>query len=111
MSAALARDPGFPRMTARIAEVDAGDRRRADRFAVALDARVRPLGEEGCEARIVNISETGFMAATSAHHDVGSRIWLILPGGKRATALVKWIAGDKIGAEFAEPLDLAKLRL
>jgi hypothetical protein len=99
-------------MKARIAEVsEAGDRRRASRFDVALDARVRPLGEEGCEARILNISATGFMAATSDHYDVGSRIWLILPGRDRASALVKWIAGDKIGAEFAEPLALDGLHL
>ena len=92
-------------MTARIAEVgDAGDRRRADRLDVAIHARVRPLGEEGCEARVLNISETGFMAATSELYEVGSRIWLILPGRERASALVKWIAGDKLGAEFAEPI-------
>ncbi|MEO6247675.1 MAG: PilZ domain-containing protein [Sphingomicrobium sp.] len=90
---------------------DVGDRRRADRVAVAIEARVRPLGEEGCEARIVNISATGFMAATSEHYEVGARIWLMLPGRERASALVKWIAGDKLGAEFAEPINLAGLQV
>lgn len=99
-------------MRARIAEVsDVDDRRRASRFAVAIEARVRPLGEEGCEARLLNISETGFMAATSEVYEVGARVWLILPGRERANALVKWIAGDKLGAEFAEPIDLTGLRV
>lgn len=116
MSVALAANPGFPplgfaSMKARIADASDADRRRADRLTVAIDARVRPLGEEGCEARIVNISATGFMAATNARHEVGSRVWLILPGRERASALVKWIAGDKLGAEFAEPIDLAGLRI
>jgi hypothetical protein len=30
----------------------------------------------------------------------------MLPGRERANAVVKWIAGDKIGAEFAEPISL-----
>ena len=60
----------------------------------------------GVEARVVNISERGFMAVTEARFEVGSRVWLMLPGRERANAVVKWIAGDKIGAEFAEPISL-----
>jgi hypothetical protein len=33
-------------------------------------------------------------------------VWLILPGRERANAIVKWTAGDKIGAEFADPVSL-----
>jgi hypothetical protein len=46
------------------------------------------------------------MAITDAQFEVGSRVWLMLPGRERANAVVKWIAGDKIGAEFAEPMSL-----
>jgi len=95
---------------ARISEVvEGGERRRADRLPVAIDARVRALGEEGSEARIVNISETGFMAHVSDVYEVGSRVWLMLPGRERSNAVVRWIAGDKIGAEFAEPVVLSAL--
>ena len=38
--------------------------------------------------------------------EVGSRVWLMLPGRQRANAVVKWTAGDKLGAEFAEPITL-----
>lgn len=51
------------------------------------------------------------MAATTAHFEVGSRIWLMLPGRDRANAVIRWIAGEKIGAEFAEPISLEGLEL
>jgi len=67
---------------------------------------VRELGSEGTEARVVNISDTGFMAQSSGDFEVGSRIWLILPGRDRASAIVRWTAGDKLGAEFSEPVSI-----
>ena len=93
-------------MKARIAGQSIDERRKSERQEVALDAQVREMGAEGCEARILNISETGFMAeVTDIEFEVGSRIWLLLPERERASALVKWTAGDKIGAQFAEPID------
>jgi hypothetical protein len=32
-----------------------------------------------------------------------------LPGRERANAVIRWIEGDRIGAEFAEPTDTAGL--
>ena len=95
---------------ARIAE-DNSERRQASRHRVALDAKVRELGATGMEATVLNISETGFMATTDAEFDVGSRVWLILPGRDRASAVVKWTAGDKLGAEFAQPISLDGLKV
>jgi hypothetical protein len=47
------------------------------------------------------------MAVAEGHFDVGARVWLILPGRReRANAVVKWTAGDRLGAEFAEPVTL-----
>jgi PilZ domain-containing protein len=92
---------------ARIAnDVDPTDRRRSARLPVEMDARVRELGSEGTEARVVNISDTGFMAESTGHFEVGSRVWLILPGRDRASAVVRWTAGDRLGAEFSEPLSI-----
>ncbi|NUT00676.1 MAG: PilZ domain-containing protein [Sphingomonas sp.] len=96
---------------ARIGETaDPTERRRESRFSVELDARVRELGASGVEARVLNISESGFMAETDGHFEIGSRVWLMLPGRDRANAVVKWVAGDKIGAEFTEPLPLDEIR-
>lgn len=94
---------------ARIAE-DQSDRRRFSRVPVELEAKVRELGASGVEARVLNISEVGFMAISEARFEVGSRVWLMLPGRDRANAVVKWTAGDKIGAEFAEPISLDGLK-
>jgi len=92
---------------ARIANAtDPTDRRRSERVAVELDAKVRELGSEGTEARVVNISDTGFMAQSSGEFEVGSRIWLMLPGRDRASAIVRWTAGDKLGAEFSEAMSI-----
>src|SRR3954469_16557008 len=100
----------FVSIKARIAEIESDERRRAPRVAVDLDAKMRELGASGIEARVLNISETGFMAESDGAFEVGSRVWLMLPGRERANAIVKWIAGDRIGAEFAEPMSLDGLK-
>ena len=92
-------------MKARIAE-DHDERRRSLRLPVELDAKMRELGASGVEAKVLNISESGFMAIAEGQFEVGSRVWLMLPGRERANAVVKWTAGDKLGAEFAEPVSL-----
>ena len=93
--------------TARIGESsDPANRPRSVRHSVDVEATMRQLGENGVEARILNISEHGFMAESEGAFEIGSRVWLLLPGRDRANAEVKWVAGDRIGAEFAEPISL-----
>ena len=99
----------FVSIKARIAEDRGDERRRTERMPVALEAKMRELGASGVDARVVNISERGFMAVAEGLFEVGARVWLMLPGRERANAVVKWTAGDKIGAEFAEPLALEEL--
>ena len=90
---------------ARIAKDPAGSERRGQtRAPVEIEAHVREMGTTGTEARVLNISSDGFMAETSTEHEVGARIWLILPGRERASAIVRWTAAGKLGAQFAEPL-------
>jgi hypothetical protein len=99
----------FVSIRARIAEDRSDERRRAPRVPVELEAKMRELGTSGVEAKVLNISEQGFMAVAEGAFEVGARVWLMLPGRDRANAVVKWIAGDKIGAEFAEPLEVDSL--
>ena len=93
-------------ISARIAEDQTDERRRANRMAVDLEGTMRELGTTGVDAKVLNISEQGFMAVAEGRFEVGSRVWLMLPGRERANAVVKWTAGDKIGAEFAQPVPL-----
>ncbi len=100
----------FSMIKARIAQApDPSDRRRLPRLPVELDVKMRELGTSGVEARVLNISERGFMAQSDGHFEVGARIWLILPDRERASAVVRWTAGDKLGAEFAEPVSVEGL--
>jgi hypothetical protein len=100
----------FHMIKARIGQTaDAADRRQIHRLPTEIDATVRELGASGLEARVLNISERGFMAQSQGRFEVGSRVWLMLPGLGRANAVVKWTAGDKLGAEFAEPISLDDL--
>nr|WP_294169548.1 PilZ domain-containing protein [uncultured Sphingomonas sp.] len=95
---------------ARIAsQASADDRRIAPRAPVKADARLRELGTEGAEATVLNISSTGFMAETAGEFAPGARVWLILPGRERANAVVRWADGKRIGAEFAQPINLSGL--
>ena len=72
---------------------------------------MRELGANGVEATVLNVSERGFMAMADGQFEVGARVWLILPGGReRANAVIKWIAGDRLGAEFSEPVRLENFR-
>ena len=100
----------FGMIRARLAE-DESDRRRFPRLPIEVDAKMRELGASGVEARVLNISERGFMAESEGRFEVGSRVWLMLPGKERANAVVRWTAGDKIGAEFAEPISLDGLKI
>lgn len=99
----------FAMMKARIAE-DHDERRRHARVPVELEAKMRELGASGVEAKILNISQSGFMAVAEGHFEVGTRVWLMLPGRDRANAVIKWTVGDKLGAEFAEPINLDDLK-
>ncbi len=100
----------FVSIRARIAEDWTDERRRSMRLPVELEGKMRELGASGVEAKVLNISERGFMAVAEGRFEVGSRVWLMLPGRQRANAVVKWTAGDKLGAEFAEPVSLDDLR-
>jgi hypothetical protein len=99
----------FVTIKARIAQDSSEERRRSTRVPVELDAKMRELGASGVEAKVLNISEHGFMAVADGRFEVGARIWLMLPGRDRANAVVKWTVGDKIGAEFAQPLSLDRI--
>lgn len=80
-------------------------RRRSQRKPLEVDTTVRELGAAGVEARVLNLSAHGFMAASNGDFAPGTRVWLLLPGQPRANALVRWSHRGRFGAEFAAPVD------
>ena len=56
----------FVSIKARIAEDQSDERRQSARRPVAVEGIMRELGASGVEAKILNISERGFMAASEA---------------------------------------------
>lgn len=80
-------------------------RRRETRLPVSAEIGLRPFGAAGAEARLVNISSHGFMAETNADIGKGARVWLTLPDGSRASALVIWSRDGRLGGQFSEPVD------
>lgn len=84
-------------------------RRREARLEIEVEVPMRELGRESVEARLINLSSRGFMAETEALIEIGSRVWLKLPGIPRANALVVWTKSGRIGGEFADPIDPLKV--
>lgn len=80
-------------------------RRSETRLAVSAGVALRPFGAAGAEARLLNISSRGFMAETDAAIAKGSRVWLTLPDGNRASALVIWSKDGRLGGQFSDPID------
>jgi len=79
--------------------------RRDARVEASADLALRPLGTTAVEARLINISSLGFMAATDAQIAPGARVRVALPGNERVNALVIWARGGRLGGEFATPID------
>jgi hypothetical protein len=99
----------FVTIKARIAEDQSDERRKNPRLPVELEGTMRELGASGVEAKVLNISERGFMAISDTQFEVGSRVWLMLPGRERANAVIKRIPAHKLGAEFAAPVSVEDL--
>ena len=81
------------------------DLRREQRHVAEAGMALRPFGADAVEARLINISSNGFMAEADVAIEPGARVWLSLPGVPRASAVVLWSRGSRIGGEFAEPID------
>ena len=94
---------------ARIAEATHPIVGRALAIPSTSKARSANSARKAIEARILKFPKRGSWPKSSGEFEVGSRVWLILPGRDRASAIVRWTAGHRLGAEFAEPITLEGL--
>lgn len=85
------------------------DGRRSERRIVNIAASLREPGASLNEIEVVNLSVGGFAAEVAVPLEVGSIVWLKLPGSEPLKSQVIWVEDGKAGFEFATPLHPATL--
>ncbi len=85
--------------------------RKAERRVVNLAASLREPGASVIDAEIVDLSTTGFGAETEMPIEMGTQVWLKLPGLEPTSSRCVWIDGKRAGFEFSSPLHAATLDL
>lgn len=85
------------------------DGRRSARAEVVLGAGLRQRGAHAVTVQVVDLSVTGFRAATHLELTPGADIWLKLPGLESLHSRVVWMHGHWLGCEFIRPLHPAVL--
>ncbi|HEX2762842.1 MAG TPA: PilZ domain-containing protein [Allosphingosinicella sp.] len=98
-------------LTAELSTQPDFDGRRAERQDVVLGAGLRQRGAHAVTIQVVDLSVTGFRAATHLQLMEGSDIWLKLPGLESLHSRVVWMRGHMIGCQFVRPLHPAVLAM
>jgi hypothetical protein len=81
--------------------------RLSERITVGKATRMRPNEWSSVEVLVLDVSPCGFKAQCEARLIRGSMISLDVPGLGCVEAQVSWQRGDRIGAKFLRPIDLA----
>ncbi|MDB5671557.1 MAG: PilZ protein [Alphaproteobacteria bacterium] len=85
--------------------------RNAQRKDVAMGAGLRQRGAHAITIEVLDLSITGFRAATHLTLEAGSDVWLKLPGLESLHARAVWQRGHLLGCEFVRPLHPAVLEM
>ncbi len=85
--------------------------RNADRVPVTFCAGLRQRGASAVSVQILDLSTHGFRIDTHLSLEVGTQIWLRLPGLEATPALVAWVDGHCAGCAFDRPLHPAVLSM
>ena len=78
--------------------------RPQDRCNVLINVKLRRTGENWFNARISNLSPTGFRVQSFAKLEVDSALWVMLPGFDGRCAQVIWTRDHEAGCQFERPL-------
>jgi hypothetical protein len=82
--------------------------RREKRTQVDQAARLHPNSWSSLEVRVLDVSAGGFRAQCEARVTIGSPVKLEIEGLGALEASVTWRRGDRFGARFVEPVDMAR---
>ena len=85
--------------------------RNANRVPVALRAGLRQRGASAVTVQILDLSTHGFRIDTHLSLEVGTQVWLRLPGLEATPARVAWVEGHRAGCAFDRPLHPAVLSM
>ncbi|WOK35533.1 PilZ domain-containing protein [Sphingomonas sp. C3-2] len=86
------------------------NQRRATRENILVSTTMRASGNHGVDIVIRNISSLGFMAETNGEFEADQRVRVRLPALGTIIARIVWVKDEQFGAEFAEEVELSKLR-
>jgi hypothetical protein len=98
-------------LSGEIATENLFDGRVAARKEVILGAGLRQRGAHAITVQVVDLSVTGFRAATHLELEPGSDVWVKMPGIESLHSQVKWVRGHWIGCQFVRPLHPAVLEM
>lgn len=81
--------------------------RRARRAPVNARARFREPGCNPFEVQLFDLSASGFRMFTYGRPQLGTHIWVTIPGLQALEAIVRRANGNDYGCEFIPPLHAA----
>lgn len=83
---------------------DAPSERPFDRYSLLIAVKLRRQGENWFNARLSNLSPTGFRVQSFAVLEQDSTIWIMFPGFDGRRARVVWARNHEAGCQFERPL-------
>jgi hypothetical protein len=98
-------------LTGELSTQSAENGRKAERAEIAVGAGLRQRGAHAVTVQVLDLSVTGFRAATHLELESGSDVWLKLPGLETLHARVVWMRGHLLGCEFVRALHPAVLQM
>lgn len=75
-----------------------------DRYNLLINVKLRRSGESWFNARVGNLSPTGFRVQSFARLETESLVWIMLPGFDARRARVMWVREHEAGCQFERPL-------
>lgn len=91
-------------MAAQTLPIHQSPERLNDRYNVLISVKLRRSGENWFNARLANLSPTGFRVQSFAKLEMDSDLWVMLPGFDGRRARVIWARDHEAGCQFERPL-------
>ncbi|MBX3561634.1 MAG: PilZ domain-containing protein [Sphingomonas sp.] len=94
-------------MTSKSPSDGAPSQRAAPRLSIDMEASSRAVTAKPFKVKVLDLSTEGFRIEAFVMLEVGTDIWLRLPGLEPRHATVIWAEGYEAGCAFKQPLHQA----